>query len=315
MHDLHGVDDFACAKNHNHGIITLRNTWQCCDVQSTWQYMHTPIPRKVSSMIQIKAISQIVLFIATLVLGAYLYVQACTRVASIAGGLLIGTLGSVCPAYQDQATITPLTNAQIVRELKQMKQLVAAQGTYQTTFAATNDQVDRWKELQQNEDASFFDKSIAYLDNAAQGQVFTVTVIGDVYASVDFDVVDTSAIVIKDQTIHVTLQGPHILSTHVNLAVLKTDTQQGILPWLARDESVRKDAYADIDRQLVEMACKPPVSVDMNGRTVRPINEIARKSATDVIATLMQIAHPDYRVDVTFVNETCELPVGSTYTP
>lgn len=261
------------------------------------------------------------LFIGTMALGAYVYLHACTWITSsvsVVNGIIVqkyaNSYGIPCSSSASEITIDTLTNAELVYELKQIKQLVAARGTYRTSFVASNNQVKQWQEIAKT-DASVIDKGWSLISKMAEGQVVTVTVVGDVYASVDFDFLDTSSITINNKQIRVVLDGPHILSTHVDLAVLNTDEEQGFIPWLMRDDTVKKTAFADIDEELIKVACNPSVSVDVSGRTVRPINDIARVSATETINTLMKITHPDYMVDVSFANETCQLPIGMTYNP
>ena len=263
------------------------------------------------------AITGLILIIGLMVLGAFAYVKGCAVVGDFMGGALVSVIdeyGITCPNWEQSVTITPLTEEQLVIELSQMSELVAAHGVYKAPYTVSNEQAQAWKKLAEA-DGRNFEKFWAWLGKNIKGDEVTVDVTGDVYSSVEFDFDKRSAVTISGKQINVVLQGPHILNTHVDQTSLKSEEQQGFFTWITQDNRTKDSAMADIDKALVSMACNPTVKTDIQGMPVRRINDIAKESATKVVTTIMKIAHPDYTVNVSFENETCKVPTGITYSP
>jgi len=254
-------------------------------------------------MLYLKQIWVTVGVVGMFVVCAFVGVQAyfatewlCTKVAVV----------WTCEPSEEKITIIDGKN--VVKQVLAVQEFVGARGTYVTPFQVQNAAYQEWVKTSKDTDKNFIEKWWATAKKDAVGDAVTVSVEGEVFASFDFgQLKDNDTIVVLDKNITVTLDGPHILTTHVFEKRRLESQEQGYWLLLSNNKEIEQEARAAQDKKLVQEACNPEATF-ANGIRAKPIHEVAETSAREFLTTYMSNLYPNATITVNFRNPSCIAP-------
>lgn len=209
---------------------------------------------------------------------------------------------------QTEEKVTIIDGKNVVKQVLAVQEFVGARGTYVTPYTVSNAAYNEWLATSSDADKTIIEKWWASAKKDAIGDSVSVSVEGEVFASFDFgQLKDKDTIQVFDQNITITLNGPHILTTHV-FEKRRMETQdQGYWLMLNNNKEIEQVARFDQDKHLVQEACNPEATF-ADGIRAKPIHEVAETSARDFLTTYMRTLYPNATVTVKFQNPSCQAP-------